>query len=209
MADLINDLIKDGWLKTPAIIKAFKEIKRSDFLRDGIKDMAELNSPLPIGFRQTISQPLTVAFMLELLQPKAGDRILDVGYGSGWTSALLADIVGRGNKKGKVISIEIIPKLKEFGERNIMKYNFIKKGTVECILGDGSKGRQKSAPFDAILASASGKGKIPAAWKKQLAIGGRIVAPMGESIWLLEKKEKNKFEEKEYPGFIFVPLIEK
>jgi len=209
MTGLIDNLIKEGWLKTPAIIKAFKEIKRIDFLPEEVRDMAEMDQPLPIGFGQTISQPLTVAFMLELLQPKAGDKVLDVGYGSGWTSALLAHIVSSDNKSGKVVSVEIIPEIKEFGEKNIIKYNFIKKGTVVCILEDGSKGYLKESPFNCILASASGRGDIPESWKKQLAIGGRIVAPMGESIWCLIKKNGNEFEEQEYPGFIFVPLIEK
>mgnify|MGYP001575730005 FL=1 len=91
---LIDSLIKEGWLKTPKIIDAFQKIKREDFLPDNLKDSAEVDAAMPIGFGQTISQPLTVAFMLELLQPKEGDKILDVGSGSGWTTALLASIVG-------------------------------------------------------------------------------------------------------------------
>ena len=109
---LIDSLIKEGWLKTPRIIKAFREVKRVDFLPKEIKDLAELNEALSIGYGQTISQPLVVAFMLELLQPQPGDKILDVGSGSGWTTALLAQIVGQ---KGKVIAIDIIPELVEFG----------------------------------------------------------------------------------------------
>src|SRR4030043_2280630 len=87
---LINDLIKEGWLKTPRIIEAFSKIKRVDFLPEDIKDLAEENTALSIGFGQTISQPLVVAFMLELLEPKPGENILDIGAGSGWTAALLA-----------------------------------------------------------------------------------------------------------------------
>lgn len=200
---LIDLLIKDGWLKTERIINAFKEIKREDFLPENSKNLAEINEALPIGFGQTISQPLVVAFMLELLQPEEGDKILDVGSGSGWTGALLAFIM---RQKGRVISIEIVPELKEFGEKNVAKYGFIKNKTVEFILGDGSKGYSKEAPYDKILASASGD-RLPEEWKKQLKIGGRIVCPIGLSIWIFIKKSNNKFEEKEFKGFSFVKLV--
>ena len=119
---LIDSLIQQGWLKTPEIIEAFRKIKRIDFLPEDMKDLAELNEALPIGYGQTISQPLVVAFMLELLQPKKGEKILDIGSGSGWTSALLADIVSQKENSGKVIAIEFIPELKEFGEKNVAKY---------------------------------------------------------------------------------------
>lgn len=202
---LIDDLIKQGWLKTPRIVEAFREIKRVDFIPEDIKNLAELNEALPIGYGQTISQPLVVAFMLEQLQPQPGDKILDVGSGSGWTTALLGKIVG---KQGKVIALEVIPELKEFGQKNVIKYNLIKEEIVQFICADGSKGYQKEAPFDKILVSAQAREIFPA-WKDQLKIGGRIVTPIGSSIWLAVKKSEEEFEETEYPGFIFVPLIEK
>ncbi|MEA3293041.1 MAG: protein-L-isoaspartate O-methyltransferase [Patescibacteria group bacterium] len=215
---LIDNLVQERWLKTPRIIEAFRKIKRMDFLSEDNKNFAEIDEPLPIGYSQTISQPLVVAFMLEKLQPQEGDRILDIGSGSGWTTALLAYCVSSENKpeiqnsksktKGKIIAIEVIPELKEFGEKNTAKYNFIKKGIVKFICGDGSKGCEKKAPFDKILASATGE-KIPQAWKEQLKVGGRIVAPIKSSIWVLEKKSNRKFEETEYPGFVFVPLVKK
>jgi len=203
---LINNLIEQGWLKTPRIIEAFEKVKREDFLIEEMKDLAELNEALPIGYGQTISQPLVVAFMLEQLQAQPGDKILDIGSGSGWTSALLGEIVG---DKGKVIAIEIIPELKEFGEKNVAKYNFIEKGRVEFICADGSKGYEKGAPFDGILVSASVQTEVPQAWKDQIKIGGRIVTPLGSSIWRFMKKSAAEFEMIEYPGFVFVPLIEK
>lgn len=203
---LIEELIQEGWLKSPQIIKAFKKIKRIDFLPQDLKNLAELNEALPIGFGQTISQPLVVAFMLEQLAPKEGDKVLDIGSGSGWTTALLAEIVGQ---KGKVIAIEIIPELMEFGKKNVEKYNFIEKGIAEFICADGSKGCKEEAPFDGILISASVQGELPRVWKEQLKIGGRIVTPIGSSIWRFIKKDESNFEEIEYPGFAFVPLIEK
>ena len=220
--NLIDTLIKEGWLKTPRIIEAFRKIKRVDFLPEETKDLAELNEALPIGYGQTISQPLVVAFMLELLQPEEGDKILDIGSGSGWTSALLAHCV---SQKGKVIAVEIVPELKDFGERNVAKYNYTEKRIVEFICADGSKGYEKEAPYDKILTSASARTQVPQAWKEQLKVGGRIVTPIGSSIWLFVKKSQKKgdepsihlnsalkgfvFEEREYPGFVFVPLIEK
>ena len=201
---LIDSLIKDDWLKTPRIIKAFKAVKRADFMPADMKNLAGLDEAVPIGMGQTISQPLVVAFMLEQLQPKTGDKILDVGSGSGWTSALLGEIVGL---KGKVVAIETVPELREFGEKNAAKYN--KWGLVQFILGDGSKGYEKEAPFDKILCSAAVQKEIPMAWKKQLKVGGRIVAPVQSSIWLLIKKSDAEFKEIESPGFVFVPLIEK
>jgi len=216
---LIDSLIEQGWLKTPRIIEAFRKIKRVDFLPKDMKDLAEVNGALSIGYGQTISQPLVVAFMLELLQPKPGDKILDIGSGSGWTSALLAHIVSGGelneklkmkNEKlsGKIIAIDIVPELVEFGRKNIAKYNFLEKGIAEFICINGSKGYKKEAPFDKILCSAEAR-EVPQAWKDQLKVGGRIVTPIGSSIWLFIKKSSQQFQEKEYPGFVFVPLINK
>ena len=202
---LIDNLIQEGWLKTPRIIEAFQKIKRVDFLPEDIKNLAELNEALPIGYGQTISQPLVVAFMIEQLEPKEGDKILDVGSGSGWTTALLAEIVG---EKGKIIAIDIVPELVEFGKNNIAKYNFIEKGRAHFFWANGSKGYSKEAPFDRILVSAAAR-ELSSAWKEQLKIGGRIVTPIGSSIWLFVKKSEKDFEEIEYPGFAFVPLITK
>ena len=199
---LIDSLIKNGWLKTPRIIEAFQKIKRADFMPEDMKNLAEVNEAFPIGYGQTISQPLTVAFILEELRPKPGQKILDIGSGSGWTTALLAQIVG---SEGKVIAIEIIPELKEFGKANVSKYNFV---NVNFICADGSKGYEKEAPFDCILVSAAAE-KVPQAWRKQLKIGGRIVCPIGSSIWTIIKKSESDFEEIERPGFAFVPLISK
>jgi protein-L-isoaspartate(D-aspartate) O-methyltransferase len=198
---LIDDLIREGWLKTPLIIEAFKNIERGDFLPNEIKNSAQENEALPIGYNQTISQPLTVAFMLEKLDPKPSHKILDIGSGSGFSAALLSYIVGQ---NGKVIAIERIPELKNFGEKNVSKYGFVEKGIAEFVCADGSKGYQKEAPYDRILVSAVSLKVFPQ-WKDQLKVKGKIVCPLGQSI---EKISQNDYKKKEYPGFVFVPLVE-
>ncbi len=199
----VLDFIKQGVLETPRIIKAFKEIDRADFIPQELKEKAYINEPLPIGEGQTISQPLTVAFMIELLQPKSGNKIFEIGFGSGWQTALLAEIIG---SSGKVFAVERIKELFEFGARNISKYNFIKKEIVKTILGDATMGLKEYAPFDKIIAAASGD-KVPEAWLKELKIGGRLVMPVKESIWLYIKKSAKEFKEQKFPGFVFVPLV--
>jgi protein-L-isoaspartate(D-aspartate) O-methyltransferase len=200
---LIQSLIDEGYLRTPSIIEAFKKIDRADFVPEEHKKDAYGNYPLLIGFGQTISQPLTVAFMLELLEPKAGEKILDIGTGSGWQAALLARLVG---EQGKVIAVERIPELFMFAGKNISGYGFIDKGMVKLVNADGSKGYPAEAPFDKIIAAAAAA-RVPNAWKEQLRIGGRIVAPVRDSIVVLDKKGPNEFEERRHFGFSFVPLV--
>ena len=205
---LTDDLIQGGYLKTPALIQAFRKIKRSDFLLPGDRNKADYDAPLTIGYGQTISQPATVAMMLELLKPSAGDKILDVGSGSGWTTALLANVVG---KQGKVYGIERIAELKKFGQANVAKYKFIKEGRVTMLLGDGYAGLPQEAPFDKILVSAAAE-EIPQKLLEQLKIGGRLVVPVGkqyqsQEVVVFIKKSKKRFEHQNFPGFVFVPLV--
>lgn len=203
MSALVSDLIKQGILKTPRIIEAFKKIDRAGFVLPELKERAYVNEPLPIGEGQTISQPLTVAFMLELLQPEPGNKIFEIGFGSGWQTTILAYIV---SEKGKIYAVERIPEIFRFGRKNVAKYGFIKNGIVKTIGGDATLGLKRHAPFDRIIAAASGK-EVPREWLKELKIGGRLVAPVKESIWLYVKTGKNNFSKKEYPGFVFVPLV--
>lgn len=202
--ELIRHLKKTGVLKTKEIIDAFLNIDRKNFILNEYLDQAYNDYPLPIGYGQTISQPFTVAFMLELLQPQKGQIILDVGSGSGWTTSLLAEIVG---EEGKVYGIEIIPEIFEFGKKNIAKYNFLEKGRVNVFLDDGSKGLAEKAPFDRILVSAAMQKEIPPNLINQLNDNGILVIPDNDGIWQVVK-DKNKIKKNYFPGFVFVKLVE-
>lgn len=214
--ELVDYLVRAGALETPRIISSFRRIDRLDFVPERLGDLAYQDTPLPIGYGATISQPYVVAFMLELLQPQPGQKILDIGSGSGWTTTLLAHIVsqkGMTNDQitmtntGSVFAIERVPELKEFGEQNCAKYNFVAKGVAHFICKDGTEGLPDQAPFDAIQAAAAASQDIPIAWKEQLKPGGKIVAPVGGSVWEFVKTPRG-FEAREYPGFAFVPLIQ-
>ena len=211
--ELIKELTELGYLKSQPLIDAFSAIDRKDFVPVSLVEFAYHNEPLPIGNEQTISQPLTVAFMLELLDLRAGDKVLEVGAGSGWQTALIAKVIEHPggvaeDKDGRygVISLERIDSLAQMAINNVSKYGFVERGVAKIINFDGTKGYETEAPFDKIIASASAE-KIPDAWKDQLIIGGRIVAPIKDSIVILDKKGKNEFEERVFHGFSFVPLI--
>lgn len=183
-----------------SIVKAFQEVKRTDFLPPDVQELASLDTALPIGQGQTNSQPSVVAFMLEKLGAKEGEKVLDVGAGSGWTTALLSHIVG---PKGKVVGIEL---LKELAER--AKKNLAQNKNVLFLCENGSKGYAPEAFYDHILVSAAlNKKELPKAWKEQLKDKGNIVVPIENSIWVFTKKG-DEFEETEYKGFVFVPFVQ-
>jgi len=201
---VIDRLINDGYLKTPAIINAFLAVPRSAFLPEAERDNAEVNVPLPIGYGQTNSQPLTVAFMLELLQPKSGERVLDVGAGSGWTAALFAHLVG---SRGKVRAVERIPQLIRFARENLRAYPY---SQLTLVQGDATQPDPTMPEYDVIHVAAAAK-EVPDIFKKQLALKGRLLIPVGEgmqTLILLTRVSKNDFLEQRFPGFSFVPLLE-
>ncbi len=202
-----------GVLKTPRLIQALENIDRADFVPLALKAEAYVNEPLPIGHAQTISQPLTVAFMLEQLQPGPGDKVLDIGSGSGWQTALLSYIVSHDEfnyelpteRRGHVVGLELIPELADWGRANLGQYSFIRKHIAEIHCRNGAKGYAEAAPYDRIIAAAGSE--IPATWKEQLKIGGKIVAPIESKIVCLTKISDQEFEEKDYEGFAFVPFV--
>jgi len=200
MQELINAMIVSGTLRTPEIIDAFHTVDRKYFIPDEFSDYMYIDKPLPIGEGQTISQPSTVAFMLELLQAKKGDNILDIGSGSGWTSSLLCSIVG---EEGSVLGLERVDLLVDIGKRNLSQFAFGGHCRIEKA-GEtlGIPGRK----FDKILVSASAE-KIPIALFDQLNIGGILVIPVRNSIFRFEKVSESEVKKEEYPGFVFVPLI--
>lgn len=200
--ELVNYLIDTGVLKSLNTIRAFAKIDRKDFITSECEGFAYDDSPCSIGYGQTISQPTTVSFMMEELKPQEGDKVLDIGYGSGWTTAILSSIVG---DKGKVFAIELISILKRFGENNVKKYKF---QNITFIEGDGSRGLAREAPFDRILVSAAAP-FLSNSLKEQLRIGGRLVIPIGRSsqaIYVIERIGEKAYKKKKIPGFVFVEL---
>ena len=199
--DLAKYLIDAGALQSPQIIRAFEAVDRKEFVPALLRPLAYADQALPIGHGQTISQPYTVAFMLELLDPQEGQKVLDVGSGSGWTTTLLGRIAG---KKGRVIGLERIPDLVAMGQKNLRKFTLppveIRQANNDTV------GLPAQAPYDRILVSASAS-SIPDELIDQLGVPGRLVIPVRDSIVLIEKDSGGKLDSQTYPGFVFVPLI--
>jgi len=211
MSFLVESLIKQRYIKTKRVEAAFRAVPRYHFLpstgksEEELKKEAEINAPLSLFSGQTISQPLTVALMLELLGAEANHKVLDVGSGSGWQACLLAHIVG---SKGKVYALEILPELKEFGKQNAKRFKF---SNLKFVLGNGWQGLPEHAPFDRIIVAAAAP-KIPSVLKSQLKIHGVLVIPIGTThncaLTRIEKIAEDDFKIRKEPGFSFVPLID-
>lgn len=197
---LISHLKEKGLLKPKKLEDAFKTIDRVNFVLEDYKVEAYEDYPFPIGFNQTISQPTTVVFMLELMDLKSGENVLDVGSGSGWTTALIAEMI---KPRGKVWGVEIIPELVEFGGKNLVKYNLPNAKIFQA----GKKiGFSEHSPYDKILVSAEAQ-DLPQELLEQLKIGGIIVIPIKNTLYKIEKLASGKTKENAFPGFVFVPLI--
>ncbi len=197
--DFFNYLEQSQGFKSKELEAAFENIDRRDFVPESYHNAAYGDFPLPIGFGGTISQPSTVLFMLNLLDPRPGERILDVGSGSGWTAILLGFAVG---ENGLVFGVEIIPELVGFANNNLAKY---KLPWVKNVVAGKELGLPSEAPFDKILVSAAAL-KLPPELLEQLKIGGRLVIPIQSSVWKIDKVSETETKQKEYPGFAFVPL---
>ena len=197
---LIKGLINLGYLKNETVISAFRKVPRENFVLPEYRKDAYLNQPLPILKGQTISQPLTVAAMTEALDVKQGQKMLEVGAGSGYQAAILSELAG---PNGTVITTEIIPELFEFARENLKNYK-----NVNAVKHDGSLGYEAEAPYDRIIVAARAE-SIPKALLAQLKTGGKMIIPVGDQMLLVEKIKENEFR-KTFMGFYsFVPLTGK
>lgn len=180
--------------------EAFEVYERRQFLPDEVRVYAQLDEALPIGYGQTNSQPYTVRQMLEWLDVREGQRVLDVGSGSGWTTALLSHLVG---VNGYVYAVERVPELVEMGRENndragVENVRFYRAGDEYGLPGQG--------PFDRILVSA-GADSLPQELMDQLRTPGKMVIPIAGTIYEIEKLENGDIVQKGHEGFVFVPLI--
>ncbi len=199
---LIRNLISEGYLKTPRITEAFRKVKREEFVLPTDKNLAYVDYPLSIPGSQTISAPHMCAIMLEFAGLNGGEKILEVGAGSGYNAALMAEMVG---KKGKIITIELDPELSVFARKNLEKGGY---NSVIVLEGDGSKGYAKNGPYDLIMVTCA-TSEIYKTWINQLKEGGKIIAPVGggfgQELITLKKTEEGLKKERR-GGCIFVPL---
>jgi protein-L-isoaspartate(D-aspartate) O-methyltransferase len=179
-----------------SVIHAFEKVKREDFVPEHLIAYAYEDVALPVMEGSTLSQPSTTAFMLTLLDARDGQKVLEIGSGSGYVLALLAEI----NKSGKVFGIEILREL-AINSRNYLNNN----ANVEVIMRNGFEGLTEFAPFDKILVSASCP-EIPRHLLSQLKDEGVLVAAVKQSIFQITKSA-GETTEKEFPGFVFVPLV--
>ena len=184
------------------VLSVMREIPRHLFVPEPYRSAAYQDSPLPIGQGQTISQPYIVARMTELLEISAGNRVLEIGTGSGYQAAIL------GKLAGEVITLERIPEVAENARKNLEKLGI---SNVQVMIGDGTEGYPERAPYDAVLVTASTP-EVPRPLMDQLADGGRLVAPVGsrdlqELVRLVRKGDQ--FNRESYGGVVFVPLLGK
>lgn len=178
---------------------AFGAVAREEFLPSAYRDEASFDGPIPIGHGQTNSQPATVAAMLRLLEVEPGQRVLDVGAGSGWTTALLAHLVG---PTGLVVGVELVPELVEWGSANLAATEHAWASIRQA--EDGVLGVPEEAPYDRILVSAEAA-SMPQALVEQLADDGRMVVPV-RSTMLLVVRRGEETEVTEHGSYRFVPL---
>jgi len=185
----------------PQTMKAMGKVPRHEFVSDQLKKHAYENRPLPIGYGQTISQPYIVALMTDLAEVEKGDVVLEVGTGSGYQAAVLAEC------GAQVYSIEIIEELAKSAEQRLARLGY---SLVEVRSGDGYYGWEEHAPFDAIIVTAAAS-HVPPPLVKQLKPDGRMICPVGgpfmtQHLMLVEKKEDSKIITRQVLPVLFVPL---
>jgi len=184
------------------VIEAMGKTPREFFVPENIRHMAYQDTPLPIGWSQTISAPHMVAIMCDVLDLQEGMKVLDVGGGSGYHAAVMANLVG---PEGHVYSVERIPELVVFSRHNLREAGI---ENVTVIEGDGSQGLSEHAPYDRINVAATAP-KVPTPLKEQLKVGGKLVVPIGtcyQELILVIRTEEG-FEMENHGGVVFVPLL--
>ena len=186
---------------TDRVARAFEQVPRSGFLPAGQRRYAAEDVPLPIGHGQTNSQPSTVRRMLELLEAEPGMRVLDVGCGSGWTTALLAHLVG---SEGEVVGVEIVPELVAWGTANLAACDM---GWARIVPADpDALGASEGAPYDRVLVSAEAT-VLPQELVEQLVVGGRMVVPVAGRMTVVRRTAEGAEVHRE-GYYSFVPLVE-
>ncbi len=200
---MVETQIRPRGITDPAVLRAMERVPRHRFVPPEFVHQAYADYPLPIGHGQTISQPYIVALMTQLLRLRPEDRVLEVGTGSGYQAAILAEIVH------EVYTVEIIPALAEEAARRLQDLGYT---NVYVRQGDGYEGWSEHAPYNAIIVTAAAV-EVPPPLVEQLADGGRLVIPIGaqgfsQDLWLLEK-EGEIIHRTNYGGVLFVPLVRK
>ncbi|MCQ8898603.1 MAG: protein-L-isoaspartate O-methyltransferase [Hadesarchaea archaeon] len=203
---MVEELVRWGYLRTPRVIEAFRRVPREEFVPPSLRRYAYEDHPLSIGLGQTISAPSMIALMLESLEVERGQKVLEVGTGSGYNAALLAELVTR---EGRVVSIERLPRLASFGRENLRRTGY---DWVEVVVGDGTCGYEPGAPWDRILITACSPG-FPPPLLDQLRVGGRIGAPIGHfyhtQVWKVAEKGEEGLRVQSFTPCSFVPLVGK
>src|SRR5438552_3040080 len=196
---MVEQQLKPRGIKDERLLAAMARVPREEFVPADERGDAYEDGPLPIGYGQTISQPYIVAFMTEQLRPKRGDRVLEIGTGSGYHAAILGELVA------EVYTIEIVEPLAKSAEATLQRLGY---NNVHIKAGDGYKGWPEEAPFDAIIVTCAPE-KVPQPLVDQLKDGGRMVIPVGErfaqQLYLLEKKNGQLKESATLP-VRFVPM---
>ena len=197
---MVQQQLKPRGIKDERVLAAMAKVPREEFVSADQRRDAYEDGPLPIGYDQTISQPYIVAFMTEQLRPKATDRVLEIGTGSGYQAAILAELVA------DVYTIEIVGSLAKTAEATLQRLGY---KNVHLKVGDGYQGWPEEAPFDAIIVTCA-PDKVPQPLVDQLKDGGRMVIPVGErfaqQLYLFEKKNGQLKESATLP-VRFVPML--
>jgi protein-L-isoaspartate(D-aspartate) O-methyltransferase len=207
---LADSLTAEGLLKSEQVRRAFLRVPREAFVWPGTEEQAYFDMPLSLGDTgQTISAPHMVVIMLEALQPKPGDVVLEVGTGSGYNAALLAEMVAPGGKvEGRVVTVERVPELAAFARRNLAATGYLDR--VDVVVGDGTLGDAAETLFDGIMVTAAAP-RIPSALKRQLRVGGVLLIPVGplgcQDLIKTVRTSDDRFLEEDLGGCIFVPLL--